>query len=166
MSVLATSRLRGRPCTADDAPHVEALFGDPGIRRWISPPGRPWTDARAGIIAARLAAHWDAHGWGQRLWFDADRLVGIAGLQFAILGGEGAVEAALAIDRGRQGMGYGREALSAVMAEAPAIATRIRAAVLSENRPSAGLLASLGFRPVGRLAEDGETRDILEWRAP
>ncbi|GIX13401.1 MAG: hypothetical protein KatS3mg118_1360 [Paracoccaceae bacterium] len=165
MTALVTHRLHGRPCTAGDSGHIAALLGDHAVRRWVLPAGREWSAARAGALARALDAHWQAHGWGPRLWFADGALVGLAGLRFAVIGGEGAVEVTLAVAADRQGRGFGRELMGAVMAEAPQISSRVRAAVLEGNRRSAALLTSLGFRPVGRLCEAGQPCAVLEWVA-
>jgi RimJ/RimL family protein N-acetyltransferase len=155
MTELATTRLTARPCRPDDAGHVAALFADPAVHVWTSPPGIVWDGPRCERVALKLAGHWIAHGWGPRLWFAGDRLVGICGLQFAILDGRGAVELAYAVLPAAQGRGYASEAIAATLAEAPAIAAEIMASVVAGNDRSVRRLAAAGFRPAGQCEEDG-----------
>lgn len=162
MATLTTARMTGRPVTGADAGHARAIFGTPAVTDWTSPPGSVWDDGRCAAAGLRMAAHWQAHGWGPRLWFAGDRLVGIAGLQFAILDGAGAVELAYAVLPGERGRGFATEAVAAVLAEAPGIAHRVGAAVRRDNAPSRRLLTRAGFVLLREIVEDARAILLLE----
>jgi RimJ/RimL family protein N-acetyltransferase len=161
MSEIETARLRGRPCTPGDVGPIAALFGEPEVRRWTSPPGVDWTKDRFELIALRLSAHWLAHRWGPRLWFAGERFVGVAGLQFAIVAGRGVVEIAYAVLPAEQRRGYAREALAAILAEAPEIAREVVACVADGNARSLDLLARAGFLQTGAAEEEGRRVTLL-----
>lgn len=166
MSAIATDRLSGRPCTPEDRDLVAALFADGEVRRWTTPPGLLWSPARVESVTMKLAAHWVAHGWGPRLWFEQGRFAGIAGLQFAVIGGRGVVEIAYALMPPARGRGLAGEAVAAILAEAPGIAREIVAALRPGNAPSLRLLARAGFEPAPGIVEDGEPLDIQLRRFP
>ncbi|MEM9196329.1 MAG: GNAT family N-acetyltransferase [Pseudomonadota bacterium] len=167
---LRTARLVGHRCQDRDGPAIDAVFADPEIRYWALPraPGKAalWTTQSGAATAQRMAAHWAAHGWGPRVWHDAGGVVGLAGLQFAILNGEGAVEIAFAIRRDAQGQGYAREALAAILAEAPRITHRLRASVWRGNGAALHLLHGFGFHaaPIGPPAAQMPGLLVLERR--
>ncbi|WP_157982326.1 GNAT family N-acetyltransferase [Oceanicella sp. SM1341] len=162
MDQIETPRLHGRPCRAEDKAHVTALFGTEEIRRWASPPGLVWSAERYATVTRRLAAHWASHGWGPRLWFEGRSLVGIAGLQFAVLDGLAAVEIAFAVLPAAQRRGFATEMLAATLSEAGGITRRVDAAVLEDNAASRLLLSREGFRQVGSMVEDGRRLLLLE----
>ena len=64
----------------------------------------------------------------------------------------------LAIDRRRQGAGYGREAMAAIMARLRSLpgCRRVRLLVAAENAPALRLYERAGFRPVDIWAPTGE----------
>lgn len=155
MDIRRTERLEGRPCQPGDGPVLARLMGEPDVARWAGPGGRPWSAERAEIFALRLAAHWLAHGWGPRLWFEGDRFVCVLGLRFAILAGRGAVEVSFAVPQAERRRGYAREALAATLAEARGIVREVEAAVAEANAPSRRLLAAAGFAEWGRAEEEG-----------
>ncbi|WP_170317553.1 GNAT family N-acetyltransferase [Paroceanicella profunda] len=161
MDQMTTPRLHGRPCQTDDQAHVRALFGAEEIRRWASPPGLVWSPERYALITLRLAAHWAAHGWGPRMWFAGGALVGIAGLQFAVLDGLPAVEIAFAVLPALQRRGFATEMIAATLVEARGIARRVDAAVLEDNAVSRLLLARQGFHEAGCVVEDGRRLLLL-----
>lgn len=165
---LVTARLVGHRCQDQDGASIDAVFDDPEVRHWALPraPGKGpvWTAQTGAATARRMAAHWAAHGWGPRVWHDAGGVVGLAGLQFAIVNGEGAVEIAFAIRRDAQGQGYAREALAAIQAEARHITQRLRASVWRENGAALHLLHGFGFRaaPTGSPATQMPGLRVLE----
>ncbi|MEM1313194.1 MAG: GNAT family protein [Pseudomonadota bacterium] len=154
MSALVTSRLQGRPVAPSDAPFLAALFGAPGVAAWTSEDRAPWTPARAKAKAAAFAAHWTAHRFGLRVWEEDGVPAVLAGLQFCVIGGLPAVEAAFATAPERQRRGLAAEAMAAALTEAPGIAARLHAVTLAGNAPAEALLRRLGFA----LAADGPPR--------
>lgn len=144
MSTLRTRRMEGRPVRPRDASFAAALFGHPQVGRWTgdaAPRGR----TQAGLRARAFAAHWTAHGFGLRLWRDAEGPAGLAGLQFCVLGGAAAVEASFAFAPDRWGRGLAAEAMTATLAEAAGICAEVQAVVREGNDPALALLRRLGF---------------------
>lgn len=148
MATLATSRLRGRPVGLSDAPFLAGLFGAPGVAAWASEDRAPWTPARAEAKAAAFAAHWTAHRFGLRVWEEDGAPAVLAGLQFCVIGGMPAVEAAFATAPNRQRRGLAAEAMAAALSEAPDIAVRLHAVTLPGNAAAEALLSRLAFAPV------------------
>ncbi|MEO1689525.1 MAG: GNAT family N-acetyltransferase [Pseudomonadota bacterium] len=147
---LDTARLRGRPVRDGDGPFLAALFGAPEVGAWTQAEAAPWTPARAAAEARAFAAHWTAHRFGLRVWSDAQGPAALAGLQFCVIGGLPAVEAAFAVRPDRQRRGLAREAMTAALEEAPQIAAWLHAATRPENAAAEALLRRLGF---ARVAE-------------
>lgn len=159
MEILRTERLTGRPPRPRDARFAAALLARPEVGAWTGEAGAP-CPALAKAQAQAAAAHWAAHGFGLRVWQAGGAPVGLAGLRFCVQEGRAAVEAAFAVAPERWGEGLGGEVMAAVMAEAPAICTEVRAAVHDGNAAALALLRGLGF--VETAAGAGRRR--LLWR--
>lgn len=160
MTPLRTPRLTGAPVRPADARFLAALFGDAGVAAASEQAGRPWTLARARTRASGFAAHWTAHGFGLRVWRDDRGPAVLAGLQYCIIAGRAEVELSFAVAPDRQGLGLGREAAAAALAEAPALTAGVAAVTFEANAPARALLRSLGFRPEGAV-QTGRLR--LRW---
>jgi RimJ/RimL family protein N-acetyltransferase len=150
MSHLTTPRLHGRPVAPSDAPFLARLFGAAEVGRWTSAEQAPWTPARAEARAAAFAAHWTAHRFGLRLWDEGGAPVALAGLQFCVIGGLPAIEAAFAVIPERQRRGLAAEAMAAVLSEAPDISRSLHAVTLPGNAAAEALLTRLGFSAAPR----------------
>lgn len=166
MQTLATARLNARPCRPDDGPQLQAVLGDLDVRRWAVPDPESWSDAAAQNTAARMAAHWAAHGWGPRLWFDQSGVVALAGLQFAVIEGQGSVEIAFAVRRAAQGRGYARELLDAILREAGGVSHVLRATVRPDNAVALHLLRSQGFGPAAPSGVAARSGMLVLERSP
>ncbi len=150
MSLLRTQRLVGRPVTPRDARFAEALFARPEVGRWT---GEQVDRARV----RAFAAHWTAHGFGLRVWERDGRPAALAGLQFCVIAGRGAVEASFAVAPEFWGEGLGEEAMAAALGEATAICREVVAVAHAENRRAVRLLRRLGFAEAAG-GEDGRRR--------
>lgn len=153
MSLLRTPRLVGRPITPRDARFAAALFGRPEVGRWTGEgaAGAPGERVRA------FAAHWTAHGFGLRVWEREGRPAALAGLQFCVIAGRGAVEASFAVSPEHWGEGLGEEAMGAALAEAEGICREVVAVAHAENERAVRLLRRLGFAEAAG-GEDGRRR--------
>ena len=77
----------------------------------------------------------------------APRKIGVAGLQFCVLSGRGAVEASFAFLPEFWGRGLAHEAMAAVLRQASGVCREIEAVAHHDNVRAAALLARLGFAP-------------------
>ncbi len=160
LPALATGRLALRPCAADDAPDLLALFAGPGVRRFLFDGAAPG----AGEVAAMLAG-WAAlaprglGGWTLRtggapagsppLGCAALLPVGTAARFAPRLAGE--VEPLLALAEPHWGGGLAQEALSALIAYAFGT-LRLPGLVAVADVPNARsvrMLLAAGFAPDG-----------------
>jgi RimJ/RimL family protein N-acetyltransferase len=140
---LATRRLMLRPMTADDAPALFAILGDTeAMRFWDRPPLARLAVAED-MVAEQLGwmAAGHCHYW--TLWADGDAL---GGVDLSFIRGREA-ELGFLVRRDRWGLGYGGEAVAAVLAHAfgPMGLRRITARIHAGNSAAAGLLARAGF---------------------
>jgi RimJ/RimL family protein N-acetyltransferase len=162
MRVIRTARLEGRPAGRRDARFAAELLARPEVGAWAglaSPGGR----REASALASGFAAHWQAHGFGLRVWEARGRPTALAGLKFCVIEGRGAVEAAFAVAPERWGEGIGREAMSAVMAEeAPGVCAEVQAVVREGNEPAVRLLRGLGFRETAAQPGAGRRRFTIQ----
>ncbi|MEC9432316.1 MAG: GNAT family N-acetyltransferase [Pseudomonadota bacterium] len=160
MTALRTARLSGRPIRASDARHAADLFGRDEVGRFVAESRRAWTTELAFDRALSFAAHWPAHGFGLRVWEIAPApaddgagaggalppaFAGVAGLQFCVLEGRGAIEVSFAFLPEFWGKGLAREALEAVLGEAAGVCREIEAVAHADNLRAAALLARVGF---------------------
>ncbi len=149
---LRTERLEGRPIRDADLPLTRALFGAPEVGFGTSADAAAWPEDRIAARTAAFAAHWRAHDFGLRLWFEQGVFVGIAGLHLRVVDGRGAVEASFALTPAAQGRGLAQEAMRAALAEAAPFCRVTYAVVYADNPRSARLLRRLGYLRAGAPA--------------
>ncbi len=166
-TVLVTERLVLRGLRPDDAPALFAIFSDLLVVRFWS--GSPWTElAQASAEIGQAIANFQN---GTAITFgitlrDSDELVGQIRLhQFFAQNRRCEIGYALAADH--WGMGYGSEALHAVLGHAFHVLNlnRIEADIDPRNIASAKVLARMGFVEEGYLRErwlvNGEAADSV-----
>jgi RimJ/RimL family protein N-acetyltransferase len=171
-AALHTARLRLDPWTDADLDLFAGLARTPAVMRYIGD-GTTWTDARIHDVAAHIAEHWSAHGFGWRVARLHDRAaVGVFALNFA---GEGAGVDAAEYEIGwwlapsAWGRGLGREGAAAVRDEAfervgaPSIVARIAPA----NAASLAVAAAIGLDHESQsTGRGGEPIAVLRLSAP
>ena len=162
---LHTERLRLRPYTMADAPHVQRMAGSPAIASTTLALPHPYLD---GMAEAWIGTH--APGWEAR-----ERLV----LAIATPAGElrGAIHLALALPHRRAelgywigesywGQGFATEAARAVLAFGfeQLNLNRVQAMHLTRNPASGRVLAKIGMKPEGvsrqLYVKDGRAEDV------
>lgn len=168
---LQTARLRLDPWAAGDLALFAGLARTPAVMRYIGG-GTTWTDARIHDVAARIASHWSAHGFGWRVGRRHDGTpVGVFALSFP---GEGAgidpgeYEIGWWLSPSAWGQGLAREGAAAVRDEAfdrvaaPSIVARIAPA----NAASLAVAAAIGLsHETESTGRDGETIAVLRLTA-
>ncbi|MEU5874459.1 GNAT family N-acetyltransferase [Glycomyces sp. NPDC047369] len=114
---LKTERLSLRPLAAADAAALAAINADPEVMRYIGT-GEPRTPEQTEALCAKVAAHWDEHGWGAFAVTEREggALVGLGILATPTFLPEilPATEVGWRIARDRWGRGYAPEAARAV----------------------------------------------------
>jgi len=146
---MLTPRLTLDALRPDDAEALFAYRGDPAVARYQG--WRPTNvDEATAFIARQTAVDFgSADSWCQlaiRLRDDG-QLIGDLGVHFPATTDE-AVEFGISLLPARQGNGYAREAVSAMLDELFGRMSyrRVTASVDPRNRPSITLVESLGFR--------------------
>lgn len=146
MSELVSARLRLRPFTLEDEGLLRRLHQHPEVAVTL---GGIRTDAEVERFAARYVAHWDAHGFGLRVWEDraTGEPVGRGGLHVLMLDGRPEVEVGWAILRERWGEGLATEGGAAALGEAwGTLGLReVVAITLPDNHTSRRVMAKLGM---------------------
>jgi ribosomal-protein-alanine N-acetyltransferase len=162
--VIETPRLVLRPATIEDLDTLHALWTDPGVRRYL------WDDlvisrARARETLEACIATFADRGFG--LWLvhrrDDGRAIGFAGLRPF----DDDVEYVIGIAPAWWRQGYGREAVSAVLAFAfdRLGLPRVLGQTDPPNAASIALMESLGMRRLPVAFRDGLTLVRYEQRA-
>ena len=152
---LETTRLRLRPCRADDAELVHALWTDAHVRRFLFD-GRTLSpeDTRTRVEAS--LANFEQHGYGIWLAFarDGGGLVGFAGLLRAEQAPPNLI---YGIAPDFWGHGYATEAARAVLDYALTSLglTKVAADVDEPNAASVRVLEKLGMRRTHDGADEG-----------
>ncbi|WP_335986078.1 GNAT family N-acetyltransferase [Glycomyces sp. MUSA5-2] len=153
---LKTGRLLLRPLTAADAPALAPINADPEVMRYIGE-GAPRTLEQTEALCAKVAAHWDDHGWGAFAVTEQDSASGNdsgAFVGLAILATPSflpeilpATEVGWRIARDRWGRGYAPEAARAVIgfAFAELGLERVVSCIHSENTASIRVAEKLGM---------------------
>ena len=163
-----TERLIGREPRRGDAGALEAIYGEPGVARWLFPGGRPTHLDQAASMVDRDMAHWRAHGFGRWYWVavDSSQLVARCGPSLAVVDGEPEVELHWAVRPDVQGRGFGTEATEAAV-EVCLRVLAIRSVVAyahADNTPSRRLMRRTGFAPE-RTFEHAGAPHVLGRRA-
>jgi ribosomal-protein-alanine N-acetyltransferase len=177
LPTLPGRRVSLRQLTADDAPAIRAVFGDPEVTRyWVGPTLADEGAARALVVEiAERARTREGFQWGIARR-DDDLVIGTCSLyrpDFA----HRRSEVGFALGRAHWGRGYAAEALDVVMTYAfeRLDLHRLEADVDPRNEPSLRALERAGFRREGYQRErwqvDGELQDSVllgvlrtEWR--
>jgi RimJ/RimL family protein N-acetyltransferase len=152
LSDVTTPRLRlSRWEPALHTPALEAINAFPEAVRYLND-GVPYTAAETAAQSARLAAHWEQHGFG--LWAATatatDEVIGFAGLShplwFPDLAAQ--VEVGWRLHPRSWGNGYATEAGRAALSSAwlSLGLDRVIAVIDPDNVPSIGVAGRLGMR--------------------
>ncbi len=162
---MRTKNLYLRPLAAEDATAIFSIMSDPeAMRFWDWPPLAEFESA-AEIVAAQIA---DMEAGRARYWalklYPAGPTIGCCDLS-ELDHRQRRAEIGFLIDRAQWGRGYGREAMTAILAHAwdGLQLQRLWARCHAGNQRSRKLLESLGFTCEGLLrghiVRDGERRD-------
>lgn len=147
---LKTERLVLRPVAAGDTEALAAINADPEVMRYIGD-GTARTLEQTEALTAKVAAHWDAHGWGAFAVRENDTgdLVGLGILATPAFLPEilPVTEVGWRIGRDRWGRGYAPEAARAVIGFAFGELgfDRVVSCIHSENRASVRVAEKLGM---------------------
>ena len=159
--ILETSRLVLRPMTMTDAPALFAILGDAEAMEFWGRPPLPRLATVEAQMADELAA---MRAGGFFCWtvVKDDDAIGSIDLK---LGGGAEAWTGFAFRHDQWGRGLGREALSAVIANAfgPMQLARLMARVQEDNQRAIRLLQGLGFQPDEAPAELGAARPSLRF---
>ena len=151
---LTTPRLILRAHTAADHPACCALWGDPGVTRFIG--GRPSTPEEVWQRILRYAGLWQLLGYGYFLATDRETSAvigefGLADFHRDITPPLGDTpEAGWAMLPQYQGRGLAHEALSAILEWADQTMPRTVCMIDPDNAPSLKLAAKLGYTEYAR----------------
>jgi len=161
---LATERLLIRPVAVDDWRAIQAIWADESLSP-LARYDRP-NDLSDDAVRPRVA-RWSQLGQGPDHYFFAvclrDAVIGYVAFNRR---GEDAFETGYCFHSAFHGRGYAREALGALIGFMRGRGARvITAGTALENRPSAALLAALGFTMTGTervsFYKDADGRDIF-----
>lgn len=147
---LETERLLLRPLGSDDTAELAAINADPEVMRYIGN-GEARDLAQTEALVAKVAAHWDAHGWGAFAVRERDTgdLAGLGILATPSFLPEilPATEVGWRIGRDRWGRGYAPEAARAVIGFAfgELGLDRVVSCIHSENAASIRVAEKLGM---------------------
>lgn len=134
-----------RACTESDGPKLSDLYADPQVARFIG--GDRLTYESSVVQAAKFAAVWRAHGYGQSVLLDktTDATIGRVGLHPWEEWGE--LELGWVLARRSQGQGLAQEAAEAWLewARKARPAPYLTAVIHPDNLPSIRLAERLGF---------------------
>ena len=149
--ILKTERLRLEPLSASDSGALFAILSDAeAMAFWHRAPlVRPATAEE--VVASQLAAMADGHFLYWTVWREENAIgsVDLSNLDFSHRRGE----IGFLFRRDQWGLGYGREAVAALIAHAfgPLKLERLEARMLAANRRAKRLVQHLEFQPEGRL---------------
>ncbi|MDA1359135.1 GNAT family N-acetyltransferase [Glycomyces luteolus] len=147
---LRTERLLLRPLSTGDAEALAAINADPEVMRYIGN-GAPRDLEQTEALVAKVASHWDEHGWGAFAVCENDTgdLVGLGILATPSFLPEilPATEVGWRIGRDRWGRGYAPEAARAVIGFAfgDLGLDRVVSCIHSENAASVRVAEKLGM---------------------
>ncbi len=141
-----SARLRLRPFGPDDEGLLRRLHQHPQVAATL---GGIRTDEEIRRFAARYVAHWEAHGFGLRVWEDrtTGEPVGRGGLHVLMVDGRPEVAVGGAIVREGWGEGLATEGGAAALGEAwGTLGLReVVAVTLPDNHTSRRVMAKLGM---------------------
>lgn len=164
LPILETERLRLRPLQYDDAACIFPLMGDPEIMAFWDVPETDDPDLVAAIVDGQVSAmaRGQAIHWAIRTLAD-EAFIGCCDLS-EIDRWHKRGEIGFLLGHDAWGLGYGLEAMRAVVSYAGASGLRkLTARTQLGNRRSESLLEKLGFRQEGLLRghilRDGDRRD-------
>jgi RimJ/RimL family protein N-acetyltransferase len=147
---LKTERLLLRPLATGDAEALTAINADPAVMRFIGD-GSARTPEQTQALVAKVAAHWDDHGWGAFAVTEQDTgdLVGLAILAVPAFLPEilPVTEVGWRIGRNRWGRGYAPEAARAAIGFAfgDLGLDRVVSCIHSDNKASIRVAEKLGM---------------------
>jgi len=166
--VLETERLMLRGHRVDDFDDSAAMWGDPGVTRYIG--GRPFTREESWSRLLRYAGHWRMVGYGY--WAVVERgtgrfvgEVGFGDFRREIEPSfEGAPEAGWVLAPWAEGRGFATEAVNAVHAWADAAfdGRRTVCMITPENTASIRVAQKCGYRPAAPAVYKGAEVAVYE----
>lgn len=149
-AIITSERLRGEPHNLKYLPLIQELLGDPRVAATVTANGLPMPPEQAETILAQSEAHWQAHGFGRRIWFDrvTGEFIGTGGLKLNLLEGEPVVDAGYIIRPAYWGQGFATELTRVNLQQAfEEIGLRqVAAWTLPTNRASQHVMEKLGLR--------------------
>lgn len=158
--MLTTARLQLRPHRLSDLDAIAAIFGDPGVMRFIG--GQPLSREDVWNRLLRYHGHWALLGFGP--WViearDTGRVIGEAGFADFHRGlgddFDGVPEAAWILAADAHGQGHAVEAMTAALAWLDARGERRSVCMINPaNAASLRLAARLGYRVFAERAYRG-----------
>ncbi len=147
---IETERLLLRPLASGDGEALAEINADPEVMRFIGD-GSPRDTEQTEALVAKVAAHWDAHGWGAFALTERDTgdLVGLAILATPNFLPEilPVTELGWRVKRDRWGRGYAPEAARAVLGFAfgELGLDRVVSCIHSDNKASIRVAEKLGM---------------------
>jgi RimJ/RimL family protein N-acetyltransferase len=167
MNPPVSARLRLRPFAPEDVELLRRLHQHPEVAATL---GGVRTDEEVRGFARRYVAHWEAHGFGLRVWEDrrTGEPVGRGGLHVLMLDGRPEVEVGWAIVRERWGEGLATEGGGASLAEAwGTLGLReVVAVTLPDNHTSRRVMAKLGMTAEKEVMKGGLPHLLHRLRRP
>jgi RimJ/RimL family protein N-acetyltransferase len=137
-----------RPTRAGDGPAIHTLLRDPEVARWLRPAGRdgPFSAQEADALAARSAAHWEAHGFGRSLAWAGDRCLGWSLLGHTVATGRSELEIGWTVARDHWGRGIATELGADALQRARTLGLgRLVAFTRHDNAASQRVMEKLGL---------------------
>lgn len=140
-AALRTERLVLRAITRDDVPAIVAGLNDCAVSKWLTVVPFPYAAADGEDFLSYLATGAALDGYG--LTRDGGPVIGVVGIDDTL---------GYWLGRAHHGHGYMTEAAAALVGHYFAVsrADTLKSGYFEGNAASAGVLAKLGFRPVGQ----------------
>lgn len=154
-----------------DVSFLRSILRDAQAMRWLSPDGKVIDEDRVVWLTGRLAAHWQAHDFGVRLFFWPDetghpvpagqeplaRFAGWCGLRHQVIDGRPEIELLYALRPAFWRQGLGSDMARACLEEgfqAMGVASVI-AFTLPDNLGSRGVMEACGMQIEGSIIHAG-----------
>jgi len=139
-AALRTERLVLRPVTRDDIPDIVALLNDYEVSKWLTVVAHPYGRADAEGFLSYLEKRGPFDGYG--LTTGGGPVMGVVGIDTSL---------GYWLGRAHHGQGYMTEAAQGLVGHYFAVSGNdtLKSGYFEGNTASAGVLAKLGFRPVG-----------------